>query len=183
MGQLWNALSTEEKFVYQQQAAHERERIAQALAAWKAAGGVLELDTNYPKDGNLVFPLARIRKICKLDPDVRGLSKEALMLVTKCAELATAKLGQECVRVAQLQNRRKLLPDDVAHVCANREQFLFLKEDVRDLVKSCAVAADTTQKAGAPKKGDAAREVAAAGSKPLTSYFASSNTTNSKPSS
>jgi DNA-directed RNA polymerase I subunit RPA43 len=180
MGQLWNALAPEEKEVYQQQAAQERERIAQALEAWKAAGGVLELDTNYPKDGNLIFPLARIRKICKLDPDVRGLSKEALMLVTKCAELATAKLGQECVRVAQLQNRRKLLPDDVAHVCANREQFLFLKDDVRDLVKSSA---DTTHKAGAPKKGDAAREVAAAGSKPLTSYFTSSNTTNSKQSS
>jgi DNA-directed RNA polymerase I subunit RPA43 len=34
--------------------------------------------------------------------------------------------------VAQLQNRRKLLPDDIAQVCSTREQFLFLREDVKD---------------------------------------------------
>ena len=116
----------------------------------------------------LVFPAARIRKICKLDPEVRGLSKEALMLVTKCAELATAKLGTETVKMARLQNRRKLLPEDVAHVCSHREQFMFLKEDVKDLVQSLASQAAEVEK---PKKGDSAREAAAVGTKPLTAYF------------
>ena len=44
---------------------------------------------------------------------------------------AFTKLGLESVRVARLQNRRKLLPDDVAHVCSHREQFLFLKDDLQ----------------------------------------------------
>ena len=173
LGQLWAALTPEEKEKYQVQAAEERERIAKELEEWKAAGGVIEANNGASngKDGNaLVFPMARIRKICKLDPEVRGLSKEALLLITKCAELATSKLGQESVRVAQLQNRRKLLPDDVANVCAHREQFLFLKEDVKDLVRDMASSSTAANKAGA-KKGDAARDQAAAGSKPLTSYF------------
>lgn len=134
----------------------------------------MEPEGSDSKDG-LVFPVARIRKICKLDPEVRGLSKEALLLVTKCAELATAKLGTEAVRVARLQNRRKLLPEDVAHVCAHREQFLFLKDDVKDLVRTMAEALSSDGKAPGAKKGDAARDAAAVGSKPLTAYFGASN--------
>jgi histone H3/H4 len=172
MGQMWSSLPTEEKESYQQRAAQERERIAKELEAWKAAGGVLETDNGgdgSQKDPSaLIFPLGRIRKICKLDPEVRGMSKEALLLITKCAELATSKLGQETVRVAQLQNRRKLLPEDIANVCSNREQFLFLKDDVKDLVKDQVVSKHDPK---APQKGDAVREAAAAGSKPLTSYF------------
>ena len=86
-----------------------------------------------PAVNSLQLPSARIRKICKLDPDVKGISKEALLLITKSAELFTSKLGMETVKVAALQNRRKLLPQDLASVCSAREQFLFLKEDVRDL--------------------------------------------------
>lgn len=172
MGQMWSTLPPEEKESYQERAAQERDRVAKEMEEWKAAGGVVETDNGgdgpHKDSSSLIYPLGRIRKICKLDPEVRGMSKEALLLITKCAELATSKLGQETVRVAQLQNRRKLLPEDVALVCSNREQFLFLKDDVKDLVKDMVSKQDPKP---VPKKGDTAREVAAAGSKPLTSYF------------
>jgi len=139
---MWAGMTAEEKQVYQERAAEERARLAQELEAWKKAGGVDDETTasSKAKSSNagltsLVMPVARIRKICKLDPEVRGLSKEALMLVVKATELATSKLGTEAVRVAQIQNRRKLLPDDVAQVCSSREQFMFLREDVADLVR------------------------------------------------
>ena len=172
MGQMWGVMPEAEKAEYQRRAAEERERVAKELEAWKAAGGTIDVEGSgaAPRDPNsLVFPIARIRKICKLDPEVRGLSKEALVLVTKCAELVTAKLSVETVRAARLQNRRKLLPEDVANVCTNREQFLFLKDDVRDLLRTMnsAGSKSLTKKSTA----DAARETAAAGSKPLTSYF------------
>mmetsp|Transcript_14329 Transcript_14329/g.34725 ORF Transcript_14329/g.34725 Transcript_14329/m.34725 type:complete len:410 (+) Transcript_14329:77-1306(+) len=171
LGQMWGNLSPEEKKVYQDQAAKERERVSQELEAYKAAGGK-DLDSPSAKARDplaTILPVARIRKICKLDPEVRGLSKEALLLVTKSAELMLQKLGKETVKVAQLQNRRKLLPDDVAHVCAHREQFLFLKDDVKDLVRSMESSSDG--KASGGKKGDAAKQAAAAGTKKLTSYF------------
>jgi hypothetical protein len=40
LGLLWGNLTPEEKAVYQAKAAVERERVAQELVAWKAAGGV-----------------------------------------------------------------------------------------------------------------------------------------------
>lgn len=181
---MWGAMSDEEKLVYQQKAAEERERVAKELEAWKAAGGQIEVESNgTTRDPNsLIFPIARIRKICKLDPEVKGVSKEAITLITKCAELATARLGMETVQVARIQNRRKLLPEDVANVCSNREQFTFLKDDVKDLLREqqqhhqqqqaasenngCATGGTMKRKAA-----DVARETAAAGSKPLTSYF------------
>lgn len=168
LGKIWGEITPEEKEGYQKTAAEERARVAQALEAWKAAGGVAELPSASKSDGGLILPVARIRKICKLDPDVKNLSKEALLLVTKAAELMTAKLAGETVRVAQIQNRRKLLPDDVAQVCATRENFMFLREDIQDLAreaKTAAAAATASSKTG--KKAD----TQPAG-KPLTAYFA-----------
>jgi len=55
--------------------------------------------------GILAFPLARIHKICRLDPEVKGISKGAAILVTRAAELFTARLGQDTFQMAQKQNR------------------------------------------------------------------------------
>lgn len=117
--------------------------------------------------------MARIKKIAKLDPEVRGISKDALLLITKCAELATSKLGTESVRVARAQNRRKLLPEDVAQVCSTREQFIFLKDDIKDLVREMLPAKTDKNdqgKAAAQNRAEANIE-AAAGTKRLASYF------------
>mmetsp|Transcript_26809 Transcript_26809/g.39671 ORF Transcript_26809/g.39671 Transcript_26809/m.39671 type:complete len:349 (+) Transcript_26809:46-1092(+) len=169
LGQLWATLSEEEKAVYQEKAAEERERVAQELAKYNL-DGIDVAGPQKPTDPNsLIFPVARIRKIIKLDPDVHNLSKEATALITKCAELATIHLGQEAVKVAQLQNRRKLMPEDVAHVCATREQFLFLREDVKDLVREQKAANQSNK----TSSGSSSMAAAAANSKPLTSYFAS----------
>lgn len=96
------------------------------------ASGVGDGETN---DDGLIFPVARIRKICKLDPDVKGMSKESTMLIAKATELFCVKLGNECVTMAQMQNRRKLLPEDVVEVCSMKERFMFLKDDLKDLAK------------------------------------------------
>jgi histone H3/H4 len=117
---------------------------------------------NSLSDG-LIFPVARIRKICKLDDEVHGVSKEAAVLLTKCVELVTIRLGQECVKVARMQNRRKLLPDDLAQVCSTREQFHFLREDVKDLLRE--------QKSGPNDPPKQASIVATPSTKPLTAFF------------
>ena len=80
LGQKWSALSPEEKEKYQMRAAEERERVSKELEAYKAAGGIIEDSSSGggPKDPNaLIFPVARIKKIAKLDTEVKGMSKEA----------------------------------------------------------------------------------------------------------
>ncbi|KAL7568541.1 hypothetical protein ACA910_002654 [Epithemia clementina (nom. ined.)] len=190
LGQLWATLSDEEKQVYQKQAAAERERVAKDLEAWNKAHGnkpsteqVFQQkscaagssrDPQQQHSSMMGYPSARVRKICKLDPEVRGLSKEALLLVTKAAELATIKLGLESVRVAQIQNRRKLLPEDVAMVCRTRDQFAFLKQDVLDLVREQQ---QQQQQQHADGKKNSKTKSQPISSNPITAYFAPKETT------
>ncbi len=179
---MWASMSAEDKRPYQLRAAEERERVAKDLEDWYAAGGVATAEANTGVDqhppGSLTYPVARIRKICKLDPEVRGLSKEAVLLVTKAAELMTSKLGIETVRVAQIQNRRKLLPEDVAQVCSSREQFLFLRDDIKDLMrdqlkKDAEASKKAKESSEASKPSDPDNNgMTSIGSKPLTAYFA-----------
>eukprot|EP00977_Amphora_coffeiformis_P009736 scaffold2243_cov165-Amphora_coffeaeformis.AAC.16 len=172
LGQLWSTLPDEEKQVYQQKAAAERTRVQEELQARQAAGLIPEPATasNAPVDPNaLVFPLGRVRKIAKLDPEIRGLSKEGLLAITKAAECVLAKLGQESVTVANMQNRRKLLPEDVVMVCQTRSAFSFLKDDLQDLVaeqKEEHAKPSSSSDAGKKRKADATSQ-----SNKLTSYF------------
>lgn len=178
IGVLWAGLTEDEKKVYQDKAAEEKERLAKELQAWKDAGGELVEQELLPaaaatNTGPLVFPCARIRKICKLDPDVRGISKEAVALVTKAAEVFAAKIGTETMRVAAIQNRRKLQAADVAQVCASREQFLFLREDLADLTRQQQKDKDSLDKDKDTSAGnrDSKPQPPPFAGKPLTSYF------------
>jgi len=174
IGALWKSIEENERDKYKAMATKEKEAFVTAMAAYQAKfGSELESSSN-EKEDDLVFPVARIRKIAKLDPEVKTLSKEALQLVVKSAELALAKLGRESVKVARLQNRRTLLADDVAHVCNHREAFRFLKDDIADLTKALLEAKENNNggAAGASgKRDDSKLAAAASGTKPLTSYF------------
>jgi DNA-directed RNA polymerase I subunit RPA43 len=171
---MWSSMTVEEKKPYQALAAAERLRVEKALEAWKAAGGVVP-EPQGPRTGRGVslfsvdMPVARVKKICKLDPEVKNLTKEGLLMVTKAAELVLVKLGKECVKTAQIQNRRKLLPDDLAQVCSVREQFLFLREDIQDLHRHLQTDGDANK----PTKSK--KEVAKAGTKPITDFYKSAS--------
>jgi len=157
--------------VYETKAAVERERVSRDMKRLVDAGLWPENGSN--ADGNaaaggeindddaLLFPVARIRKICKLDPDVKGISKESAILITKATELFTTKLAKECVIMAQMQNRRKLLPEDVVEVCSVKEAFMFLRSDLIDLRKAQVEEMNAKEKEngkGAAKGGGGATE-------------------------
>ena len=174
LGQLWNALPDEEKQAFQQKAAAERAEVQAELKAREAAGLLPDAPVAAKKtDPNaLGFPLARIRKIVKLDPEVSVVNRDALLYITKAAELFLEKLGVEAVRVANVQNRRKLLPEDIVMVCENKDAFSFLRDDLQDLVnhqhqQPTQEHASTASAAGNKRKADAS----AAQSNKLTSYF------------
>jgi histone H3/H4 len=143
-GALWAALEQDQKDVYEDQAAQERKLYLKDKQRLINAGCWPESSSNDVSGGGaagageydeeaILFPVGRIRKICKLDSDVKGMSKEATLLVAKATELFAVKLGSEVVTMAQMSNRRKLLPDDVVEVCSLRERFMFLKDDLVDL--------------------------------------------------
>ncbi|KAL9185232.1 hypothetical protein ACHAXT_003009 [Thalassiosira profunda] len=174
IGQLWGALEPDEKKVYEDQAAAERARVARDTqrlkdaGLWPAAGAA---GGNDGDDDAPVIPVGRVRKICKLDPEVKGMSKESALLITRATEMFTTKLGKECVTMAAMQNRRKLLPDDVVEVCAIKERFMFLKQDLVDLRKAQIEEAAVKEKENGKEKEGRGKTAEEMGSKPLDSYF------------
>jgi histone H3/H4 len=177
-------MTDEEKQPYHVKAVLEKERVATEVELFKAAalaaGKDLSIDlakdhtSGEPSNGLFTLPLARVRKICRLDPDVRGISKEALVLITKATELFTVQLGQECVKTAHIQNRRTLMPQDVVDVCQIRECFLFLKDDINDLHRhQQKVSAENKASNAAATKGKRSRGAVtpSISTKPLTDYF------------
>jgi histone H3/H4 len=155
LGALWKELADAQRRPYHDRAAQERARVqahvferqqkektnTKNLTSGADSNSTSPFSSSSNKrgssgsDDHLVLPLAKVKKICKLDPDVRGLSREAVAAIARASELVLARLGCEAVKVASMQNRRTLLPDDVVVVCQNREQFSFLREDLVDLAR------------------------------------------------
>ena len=160
IGQLWSALEAPEKLKYENAAAEERARVARDAQRLKDAGLWPEKGAEVAQaldEDALAFPVGRIRKICKLDPEVKGMSKETALLITKATELFCHKLGMECVTMAQMSNRRKLLPDDIVQVASMKERFMFMKSDLVDLHKAQLQEAkekEADSKQGKKKGGD-----------------------------
>jgi len=149
IGKLWANLSNDEKGKYRDMAKVEKEQYEKHKQALEARGE--HVDTTSPKsnsngtsgDGNessskqfqLVLPVARIRKICRLDPEVKSMSKESTTLITKAAQCFIEKIAKETLSMAQLQQRSTLYPRDIAEVCSMKEMFFFLNEDMKDLIQ------------------------------------------------
>ena len=198
LGQRWSAMSEDDKQPYHARALEERERVTAATEAWKKAAVAAGKDisstaksntdrtldacshTNANGVASIVLPVGRVRKICRLDPDVRGISKEALLLITKITESVTIQLGQECIKTAHIQNRRTLLPQDIVDVCNIRESFFFLKDDITDLHQQQQKLRKAKQQqngnAASQRKGNihgasSSTTMTASTSKSMTDYF------------
>lgn len=77
----------------------------------------------------------QVKRILKMDPDLKQVSKESLALITYATQLFTAYTAQQSYSISTIQNRRKLLPRDLLDACGTREAMAFLREDIRDFVQ------------------------------------------------
>jgi histone H3/H4 len=180
IGAKWKELDEESKVVYVEQANKAKEAYLKQLALFKKHHPNAVQDSESKKKSGdeleLTFPLARIRKIARLDPEVNGISKEAATLLTYAAELFTEKMGQEAFSMAQIQKRRKLILQDVVDVTSMKDKFHFLKEDMNDFVKQYK-AKELEENGGngnLVKKQKVMSEKAlsaVSNTKPLTSFF------------
>ncbi|XP_065076369.1 nuclear transcription factor Y subunit gamma [Ochlerotatus camptorhynchus] len=76
--------------------------------------------------GNQVLPLARIKKIMKLDEDVKMISAEAPLLFAKAAEIFIQELTLRAWLHTEDNKRRTLQRSDIAMAIAKYDQFDFL---------------------------------------------------------
>jgi hypothetical protein len=81
-------------------------------------------------DHTLTLPLARIRRIAKMDPEVKNIQKDGLLVMTKATELFVAFAA---LRTAQLASKRgakaSLRSTDFISLIHSSELFHFLRPD------------------------------------------------------
>lgn len=86
--------------------------------------------------GNQILPLARIKKIMKLDEDVKMISAEAPLLFAKACEIFIHELTMRAWLHTDDNKRRTLQRNDIAMAISKYDQFDFLIDIVpRDEIK------------------------------------------------
>ncbi|KAJ8610592.1 hypothetical protein CTAYLR_007156 [Chrysophaeum taylorii] len=84
----WRGLSDEEKQKFVDLATADKDRYERERKTDKADKKALE-----PHE--TVIPIARVKKIVKLDPEVKSVSKEATAVIAKMTELFVGRLAKE----------------------------------------------------------------------------------------
>jgi hypothetical protein len=83
-----------------EKAEYDRYMQENGLSGSKSGNGGASKDFDILRD--IIIPQARIRKTMKLDPEVKTVSKDAVVSTTKATELFIAYLGQQALRQARL---------------------------------------------------------------------------------
>ncbi|CAI5441305.1 unnamed protein product [Caenorhabditis angaria] len=74
------------------------------------------------------LPLGRVKKICRLDPDVEMINSEAIRLMTKAAELFIIELGKASNTNAILEKRKTVQLKDIEKSIQKMWTFAFLED-------------------------------------------------------
>ena len=97
-----------------------------------AAATVRRASSTGPEELGLVeFPLSKIKKIMKLDPEVKQVGGDAIVSMARCAELFLASLANKSLEVAQDRGTKTISLVDVIHAVQGHECFEFLRLDLR----------------------------------------------------
>jgi hypothetical protein len=106
-----------------------------------------------------------VRKACRLDPEVKAISKDAVPLITKAAELFVGFLARKCAYTVSLRGVRSIREQDVIQTIFMHEALEFLRIDFpRKSVPALVKAGGKPDPATTPKhrvvsSGDGAREI------------------------
>jgi nuclear transcription factor Y gamma len=85
---------------------------------------------------NHVLPLARIKKIMKMDEEVKMISIETPLLISKACELFIIELAYRGWAHTLEANRRTLQRNDIAQAISNNDFYDFLLDIVEESCKN-----------------------------------------------
>ncbi|EYC29042.1 hypothetical protein Y032_0007g3556 [Ancylostoma ceylanicum] len=78
------------------------------------------------------LPTSRVKKICRLDPDLTMIGSDAVLFVTKATELFLTELAKASYTQAVLEKRKTIQTKDVEKAIASKHMFEFLDDALND---------------------------------------------------
>lgn len=76
-----------------------------------------------------VIPISRVKRTCKLDPEVKNITKEATAVVAKATEHFLALMAEQSYKISALSGRRTVKTEDIRDCVARLPQFEWLRDD------------------------------------------------------
>ena len=143
VGEKWKLLSEDEKAAYKTKAEtinaeNEREYAAKIASGEIVEGGEDDKDDAEP---DLSLPLARVKRIMRLDKEVKNTAVDACRLVSRATELFVESLVEGAYHTMKQQKRKTVKHADVEHHVLRKPRleflhdhgtFFFLRRDSRD---------------------------------------------------
>ncbi|RCN42061.1 hypothetical protein ANCCAN_11986 [Ancylostoma caninum] len=78
------------------------------------------------------LPTSRVKKICRLDPDLTMIGSDAVLFVTKATELFLTELAKASYTQAVLEKRKTIQTKDIEKAIASKHMFEFLDDTLND---------------------------------------------------
>ena len=130
VGEKWKLLSEDEKAAYKQKAEtinaeNEREYAAKIASGEIVEGGEDDKDDNEP---DLSLPLARVKRIMRLDKEVKNTAVDACRLVSRATELFVESLVEGAFATMKAQKRKTVKHGDVEHHVLRKPRLEFLHD-------------------------------------------------------
>uniref|UniRef100_A0A7I4Y7M6 CBFD_NFYB_HMF domain-containing protein n=1 Tax=Haemonchus contortus TaxID=6289 RepID=A0A7I4Y7M6_HAECO len=78
------------------------------------------------------LPSSRVKKICRLDPDLSMIGSDAVLFITKATELFVAELAKASYTQAVLEKRKTIQTKDIDRAIASKAIYEFLDGALTD---------------------------------------------------
>lgn len=104
-------------------------------------------DSNIINQQSSAIPLAKLKKIIKLDDEVKHIAKDSVLLMDKALEYFVARLSYETARCSYPQ-RKSVKFDDLTGAIHRNEELQFLKGDINSKFLKSISSGTTGSKSG-----------------------------------
>ena len=130
VGEKWKLLSEDEKAAYKTKAEtinaeNEREYAAKVASGEIVEGGEDDKDDAEP---DLSLPLARVKRIMRLDKEVKNTAVDACRLISRATELFVESLVEGAYQTMKRQKRKTVKHGDVEHHVLRKARLEFLHD-------------------------------------------------------
>ena len=130
VGEKWKAMSDEEKDAFKTKANTINEEHENEYAAKVASGEIDEGNEGNDNDGDvdLSLPLARVKRIMRLDKEVKNTAVDAVRLVSRATELFVESLVTGAFQTMKVAKRKTVKHSDVEHHVLRKPRLEFLHD-------------------------------------------------------
>ncbi|GIL51434.1 hypothetical protein Vafri_7416 [Volvox africanus] len=161
LGQLWKALSDEEKAAYKSRAGNLQQAVDGDAQPVFLDGESQQEVVNAAKPAAL--PTAWVRRVVGLDPEIQRCSADAVLALSTAAEVFVAAICAKATVVAAGSKRRTVRLEDIERCVRNDKRLIAVGLTAVMNMVSAAVSSTEEVKAGQPENKRPRLEKAAVG--------------------